>query len=581
MTRAAKSLIPLALLVVLAASATRWCQRADSPSSPIARLEEAPATGGTITAAIRADPRSFNRLVITDAASDLVAQLLHASLMRIDRTTDRVEPWLAERVATSDDGRTHTLTLRSGVTFSDGTPLTSADVVFTFAALYDEAIGSPLADSLIVQGERVAVSAPDALTVVLRFPTGAGPALRALAPVSILPRHKLEAAWKAGTLAKAWSVTTPPSDLAGLGPFVVESHQTGERLVLARNPRYWRRDEAGRALPYLDRLVLEIVPEPNAEVLRFDSGAIDLMNGAVRPDDYAAFRRAAAAGHAQLYDLGVAVDTNFLWFNLLSHARPYVERPWLRRTELRQAISHAVDRAALADTALLGAGVPIHGPVTPGNKVWHAPDIRTYEHDTGKARALLAKVGLEDRNGDGTVEDAKGRPARFSVLVQKGNTTNERTVAVIQQQLKSVGLTVDLVPLDVGSLIDRFNRGDFDAIYHGLLTSDTDPASGLEFWLSSGSFNPWSSVAKTPVTEWERTIDELMMKQMAATDFEERRRLFHEVQRVFSEHLPAIHFVAPRVVIAIGPRVVNAHPSLLRPHVLWSADTLAVRAGAR
>jgi peptide/nickel transport system substrate-binding protein len=330
-------------------------------------------------------------------------------------------------------------------------------------------------------------------------------------------------------------------------------------------------------LPYADRLTLDIVPDQNTELLRFDGGALDLLVATVRPEDYAAFRRLAAEGKARLHDMGVALDADFLWFNLSSAAMKGTDRPWLHDTVLRQAISHAVDRAAIADTVFLGMGVPVHGPVTPGNKVWYSPDIRTYEYDVAKAKTLLRSIALEDRDGDGIAEDAAGRPARFSLLTQKGTSIRERTAAVIQQQLKAVGLAVDVVPLDVGSLIDRLNRGDFEAIYFGVNNSDTDPAGAVEFWLSSGSFNPWNTADKTPASDWERTIDELIRQQMTSNDLEERRRLFAQAQRVFSEHLPAIYFIAPRVTVATSSRVLNVQPSLLRPHVLWAADTLAVR----
>ena len=137
-----------------------------------------------------------------------IAQLTHARLVRINRATQQLEPWLAEKYGCTPDGLTCTLTLRRGVRFSDGTPFTSADVLFSFQAVYDETTGSWIAETLTVGGKPLAVSAPDASTVVVKFPSPFGPGLRLLDALPILPKHKLEAALKAGSLRKEWGPTT-------------------------------------------------------------------------------------------------------------------------------------------------------------------------------------------------------------------------------------------------------------------------------------------------------------------------------------------------------------------------------------
>ena len=576
MLRGSKLLIGFALFAVVVAGAL-WSarQRGGRPiPSASSASSSSPTRGGTLVAAIRQDPRSFNRLITTDATSDLLGMLLHAPLLRIDRETDEVEPWLAEVAHTSPDGRTITLKLRSGVTFSDGTPLSSADVLFTLDAVFDQDVGSPLADALTVGGERVRATAPDASTVELTYPAGFGPALRALDGLPILPRHKL-AAWRGARLEDAWPTSTFPADIVGLGPFVLERYEPGSRLTLVRNPRYWRRDDAGATLPYLDRIILEVVPEQRSEILRLENGELDVGVSELRPEDYATFTRAAEAGRVRLHDLGVGLDTNFLWFNL--NPAPSRKQSWLLDEKLRRAISHAVDRESLAESLFLGAAVPIYGPVTPGNRRWYAEGLPTYPYDRQRAATLLDDLGLRDRDGDGIREDAAGRPARFSLLSQKGHTVRERVATALQEDLRAVGLGVDLVLLDVGSLIDRFEQGDYDAIFFGVAAGDTDPSSALEFWMSSGSFHAWHPAQVRPATEWEARIYELMREQMAATDHTERKRRFDEVQRIFAEHLPGIYFVAPRVLVATSARVDRARPVLLRPQVLWSADTLSVR----
>ena len=548
------------------------------PGSSPSRQEAAPGAraGGALVSSVRSEPRTFNRYVARDITSSLVSELTQAKLVRINRDDDQVEPWLAEGWTEDQEGLTYTVTLRDGITFSDGVPFTSADVLFSFEAVYDERVGSPLADALRVGGQPLEASAPDARTVVVRFPAPFSPGLRLLDNLPIFPKHRLDTALAQGTLRDAWGLTTSPDEMAGLGPFVLQEYVPGQRLVFSRNPRYWRRDDGGVTLPYLDRLTIEIVPDQNAEILRLETGQIDFTSTEVRAEDYGRLNRAARDGELQLFDLGVGLDSDFLWFNLLPEAKANdPRRAWLQSDELRRAVSHAVDRQVFANTVYLGLADPVHGPVTPGNRTWFASDVPKPGYDP--ARALLARLGLEDRNTDGILEDASDVPVRFSLLTQRGSTARERAAAVLQADLRQVGILVDVVPLEFGALIERITRGDYDAAYFGFLASDTDPAVNLDFWLSSAGFHVWNPGQAEPATAWERQIDELMRRQIAAQDPTERKRLFAEVQHIFARHVPVIHFAAPHVFIATSARVAKVTPALLQPYLLWNADELAVR----
>src|SRR4029077_19545038 len=125
---------------------------------------------------------------------------------------------------------------------------------------------------------------------------------------------------------------------------------------------------------------------------------------------------------------------------------------WLQRDELRRAISSAVDRKLFADTVFFGAGVPVYGPETPANKIWYWPGLPQIPHDPAAAKQLLASIGLADRNGDGLLEDAQNRPSRCTLLTQKAGPSFERGAAVIRDELKRIGLTVDVVLLDGGAV---------------------------------------------------------------------------------------------------------------------------------
>jgi len=352
-----------------------------------------------------------------------------------------------------------------------------------------------------------------------------------------------------------------------------------QHMTFARNPHYWRTDAAGVQLPYLDRLVVDFVKTQDAEMLRLQAGSIDLMTQAdVRPGDIKSLRQLRDQGSVQLVDPGVSVDPNLLWFNLTpaAAARNEKTRPYLSRAAFRQAIAYGVDREAIANTLYLGAAVPVYGPVTPGNRTWYSDAAPKYPYDVARAKSLLAGLGLIDRNGDGMLEDAAGRPVRFSILSQAGHI-REQTATMIQGQLQALGIAVDVVGLDPPSIFARYGAGDYDSIYYGFQASALDPAMNLDFWLSSGSNHLWNADQKAPATAWEKQIDDLMNRMAAPAPLAERQRLFAEVQRVFGENLPAIFFVAPKVTVAMSRRVGGAEPVILDPKVLWNPDPLFVR----
>ena len=528
-------------------------------------------------ASIRSEPTTYNRYLPngTGAATEVVNQLTQARVARVNRATDALEPWLAEGWTLAADGVTYTVTLREGITFSDGQPLTSDDVLFSFGVAYDPAVGSPLASGLKVNGKPLEVARIDSRRFTIRFPEPFAPGLRLIDNLPILPRHQLEPALKAGQFASQWSPSRPPSDVVGLGPFVLAEHVSGQRLVFTRNPRFFRRDANGVQLPYLDKLTLAVIPDQNTEALWLEAGEIDLMTNAdIRPQDHAAFRRLADQQRLAMIDANVGLDPDFLSFNLRPSRQAQTTASWISRKEFRQAVSCGVDRQAIINTVYLGTAVPIYGPVSPGNRTWHSAEPPACAFDRAKARQLLAAAGLSDRNADGMLEDAAGRPARFSVITHAGHL-RERVSAMLQEQLRQVGLAVDVVSLDPNGIFQRWKAGDYDAIYFGVQASSTDPALNADFWLSSGAFHFWNPSQSSPATPWERRIDELMREQATAPHLPRRQRAFAEVQRILADELPSIYFVAPRVTIATSRRVVNAAPAPQIPQLLWSADTLA------
>lgn len=532
-------------------------------------------------ASLRLEPKHFNRLIAEDQAARLVALLTQATLVRINPATGDLEPRLATEWTGTPDGLSWTFTLRDGLKFSDGAPFTAADVMFTFQALYDARVGSPLANQMRVGGQPLQVRAIDDHHVVLTFPAPFGPGLALLDSLPILPRHKLQAALDAGTFRAAWAAGANASDIAGLGPFMLQEYVPAEHMRFVRNPHFWRTGAEGQRLPYLDEIEIPIVPEQNGELLRLQAGESDLVNDAARAEDLVMLRDAEAAGRLRLVNAGTSIDVSTFWFNLTPGAKATAEKPWLADEAFRRAVSHAVNRQAIVDTVHLGAATPVYGPVTPGHGEWYVPDMGATPFDLARARALLTSIGLQDRDGDGVLDDTAGRPVRFSILTQRGHTERERTSAVVQEQLRQVGIAVDVVALDPNGVLGRFTSGDYDTIYFGTRANSKDPASNLGFWLSSGGFHFWNPGQVSPATEWEARIDTLMQQMATTMERATRRELFAQVQQLLADHVPALWFAAANVTVPISTRVGGATPTVIVPLVLWNAEQLYITGDRR
>lgn len=573
----------LSVLLIGVAAFVYW--RSSSTTQPDGNggeivISETPTRGGVLRSSLRSEPRTFNRIVDQSFPVDLYSILTGSKLIRVNRASREIEPGLAEKWTTSADTLTHTLTLRDGLTWSDGTPFTSADVLFSLEAIYHPKVNSVLASGLRVGGQPLKASAPDAKTVVVTLPGTFGPGLAILDNLHLVPRHKLRAALDAGTFGQSLAVTTPPADLAVIGPYLLRSYEPGQRMVFDRNPRYWKKDVAGIQLPYADQVVLEVVPDQNAELLRLQSGQIDMLQQQIRPEDVATLRPLVDQGKVRVLELGVGVDPDLLFFNLRT---PFWDkdprRDWILRKEFRKAISHAVDREAFANAVFLGSAVPIWGPITPGNKEWFSPNIQRYGHSIERAREILAGLGLAQRDADEWLEDANNTEARFTVLTYRGNSSLERGAAVLRDALRPAGIAVDVVTLEQGALVQRMLQGQFESIFFFFTATNLDPSMNLDFWLSSGSAHVWNIGQSKPATDWEKEIDDLMLQVTAEPDAAERRRLFEQVQKIFAENLPVIYFVAPRLHMGVSDRVGGLQPAILRPQLLWNVEHIIVKPG--
>jgi peptide/nickel transport system substrate-binding protein len=538
--------------------------------------------GGNLVAAVRADPATFNRLLTSNLAHIIIAERISADLVHINRITFDLEPALAKSWEADRTGRIYTVHLRRGLRFSDGSSFTADDVLFTFQVLQDPKIETLMAGQVKVDEEFPTVTKIDSYTVRFTFSRPVGMGLRMLESVPILPAGKLQKAYQDGRFRSAWGSGADPSEIVGLGPFRLKEFKRGEKVVLERNPYYWKKDKTGQILPYLDSITFLIIPDRNSEALRLKTGDLDLVSE-LSPENYADLRRSQNQGRYKLQDLGPGLKVDFLWFNLNRgtdrSGKPFVDpekRSVFEKTEFRRAVSHAIDREGMARSILLGLGTPQYGPISSGNKVWYHVGIPRTEYDPERASALLDQLDLKDTDGDGIREyGINHQPLEFALLTMRGSSARERIAQVIQENLSKIGIRmrVQLVlPNELGArLLESF---DYEAILYGFTPIDVAPDLQTDVWYSSGEHHFWCPKQAKPIREWEARMDQLTTMLVRSTEPAIRRETFAHIQDLWARELPAIPTVAENILTGWSTRLGNVRPSILAPQLLWNAEEL-------
>ena len=509
-------------------------------------------SGGELHFCLRGEPKTFNPLLVEETSSETIRYLTGGVLIRLNRQTQAFEPGLATSWKVSADGRTIKFHLRTGLHFSDGTPFTSEDVAYTMKALMDPQLHSPTGDSFRSGEGQVIVQTPSADAIVVTFPAPVAGLERLFDQVAILSAH------------------SPKKEMAVLGPFYVAEYTPGSSVLLRRNTNYWKKDQDGKPLPYLDSVRLDIQRNRDIELLRFRRGEIHLID--VLDAEY--FDRLQKETPAVAHDAGTGLDSEFVWFNQVPTA-PFAEnkKAWFRSTEFRKAISTAINRDDLSRIVFGGHARPAFGPVSPANHFWFNASLPVPQYDSAAALRLLAQAGF--RLEGSTLRDSSGNRVEFTVITNSGNKSREQMVAMIQQDLSQIGIKVNLVTLDFPSLIERITRTyDYEACLLGLVNTDLDPNSQMNVWLSSAENHQWNPKQSKPATAWEAELDRLMRAQASATSDKKRKADWDRVQQIVGEQQPFIYLVNKDAMSAVSPAVVGSAPSVLDPHAFWNAEVL-------
>jgi peptide/nickel transport system substrate-binding protein len=483
----------------------------------------------------------------------VIRYLTGGVLIRINRLTQQLEPELATSWKVLGDGKQIQFQLRAGLKFSDGTPFSAEDVVYTFRALMDPALHSPTADSFRSDAGPSTARAVSAQQVLVTFPTAIVSVERLFDELVIL------------------SARSAQKERAVLGPFFVADYKPGAQVLLKKNPFYWKRDERGRQLPYFDSVRLDIQSNRDLEMLRFRRGELDLINN-LTPDLYESL---AEQMPSAVRDLGPSLEGEQMWFNQVeSSPLPAYKKAWFRSRNFRRAISESINRGDIARVVYLRHATPAVGPVSRANHFWFNAKLGPHPFDPPGALKKLQQDGFS-KGPDGALRDRDGHPVEFSLITNAGNKSRERIGAMLQQDLKALGIKLNLVTLDFPSLIERITRSfDYEACLLGMVNVDLDPNAQVNVWLSSGESHQWNPNQKTPATPWEAEIDRLIKLQASTIDPAKRKAAFDSVQEIVWEEAPFIYLINKNALVAASPSLRNLQPAIMRPQLIWNVEKL-------
>jgi len=479
-----------------------------SPAPAAAGSAATPVHGGTFIMALEGDSPTFNPYINTDTLTLMPSVNIYETLILLDSEL-KPRPGLADTWDLSPDGLTYTFQLVKNATWHDGEPFTSADVKFTLDKL---APTHPRASAWWTPNVQE-VTAPDNATIAIKLKQPFAPFMVSLGFPSVAPQIMPQHLYDNGDL-KTNPVNVQP---VGTGPFKFKEYVKGDHIELTRNNAYYR-----PGLPYLDRLVMRIVPDPNSRMLAFQKGDVDFVYYYLVLYDQVARYKADPKYVDDQHGGEAGATSEFVMFNL--------RNPFLGTYEVRKAIALAIDKDAIRYKALSGLGKTADTVIHSGLAWAFSPNVTKYNRDVPQANQLLDHAG-HPRGADGT---------RFKLRLSwaDGRDFEGLSAEVIRDQLRDVGIGVEITKMDRATFIDRvFMNWDFD-MAHQLFGTGPDPTIGVTRFLSTANIKKASFVNAMGYSN--PNVDKLLNVEVAQTDLTERADSWKKVQELVMQDLPLL-----------------------------------------
>jgi peptide/nickel transport system substrate-binding protein len=492
--------VPLGTLAVIATLAT---------ASPSAVAQDTPRKGGTLIYALSGDPSHLNIAITNDLNAVQVATQLYSQLIRVDAESN-VTGDLAESWDATADGLSYTFRIRKNVKWHDGKPLTAEDIRWALTEI--QLKYNPNASTSFAAVDKI--EAPDDYTLVIRM-KHPFPAFMpwSLASQWIYPKHLYEGS---DPRQNERNYKNP----VGTGPFKLKEWSRGSHAVMERNPDYYMKDR-----PYLDRLVVKFIPDGTARVLALENGELDYLSIYSLP-------AAAVPELRKEKDIVVREHrTRINYGGIMAHMN--LRNEYLKSKEVRQAISYAIDRGVLVERAANGVGEPASSPISQFHKSWFNQEVgKRYQHDAKKAEALLDQAGF--RRGAG------GK--RFSIRISYAKAGEggglQAAAELMREQLRTVGIELVLDPKDQAVWTEAAHvKWDFD-LSMGSYQTGPDPAIAVSRLYITRNIQKMQGRNLMGYSNPE--VDQLFDQGEREVDPDKRVKIYHEVQKLMAEDVPAL-----------------------------------------
>ncbi|MEN9869449.1 MAG: hypothetical protein RLZZ171_432 [Cyanobacteriota bacterium] len=560
-----------------------------NPSNLLANPNQPPQ----LVDVILSDPKTFNFVISSDETSGLVGSMLLEGLTKQHPITSEIEPALAESWDISDDNLEIVYTLRPNLKWSDGQPLTAEDVVFTYNQLYlNPDIPTGMQDVLKIgeSGAFPQVTKIDERQVKFTVPEPFAPFL-GVTGASIFPAHVLKETVKqkdeSGNLKflSTWSVDTPPAEIVASGAYKLKSYATAQRLVFEENPYYWKKDAVNKDIPYIKRVIWEIVESTDTFLTQFRSGSLNSVE--VKPEYFSLLKKEEEKGNFKIYNGGPDYTTSYLTFNLNTgkqNGKPVVnpiKSRWFNNLNFRQAVAYALNRQRMVKNIYRGLGQPQQSFISVQSPFYN-PDLKGYDYNLEKAKQLLKEAGFK-YNPQGQLFDAQGNRVKFSLNTNTGNQIREAIGNQVEEDLEAIGIDVNFKTINFNVLVGRMSGSlAWEAIILGF-TGGNEPNSGANVWLPDGNshvFNLATPAEGKPlegrvVADWETEIGRLFIEGARELDEAKRKTIYAEIQELVSAKVPFIYLVNPYSMAAIRNNIEGVEYSALGG-AFWNLDQLKI-----
>jgi peptide/nickel transport system substrate-binding protein len=507
----------------------------------------------TILLATSSDPKSFNPIIAKETSTTLITGFIFEGLTKINGVTLEVEPSLALKWEVDKSGKIWKFYLRRDVLWNDGVKFTADDVVFTFNNLiYNDKIPTSSRDIFTIEGKKIKVRKIDDYTVEFILPERFAPFLQFMSQ-EILPKHKLEKVVVEGKFASSWGVNEKVENIVGTGPYKLKEYRPGEWIILEKNNYYWKKDKEGFTLPYIEKIVFQIIPDPNMAILKFRTGEIDAIS--IRGQDYYVLKPLEKDKNFTIYDVGPSLSSEFLALNQNIDAKiPEYKKEWFYDINFRKCIAYAIDRNSIIKNVYAGFGTPLYGPMNSSCGFFYNDKIIKYEYDLKKARELLTKSGFIWRENN--LYDKNGNRVEFTIITNSNNFERVQIGNIIQNDLEKLGMKVNLLPVEFNTLVNKLTISkDWEGVIIGL-TGGIEPHGGKNVWHSNGQLHFWNFGNKRNY-EWEKEIDLLFEVGTKYLKPEERKKIYDRWQYIVTDYLPLIYTANSNVIYAVRNKFEN------------------------